>query len=56
MKKKLTIVLEVLENNTSQNWTFENITSMEQLALWVIVKEMAQKNIWQMLNRKEQVE
>ena len=43
--KKFTLNIEIKENNTPQNWKFQNIASLEQLALWMIVKNLAEKNI-----------
>ncbi len=52
MKKTFTIEVEMLPNNTSQNWTFSaGISPIEQLALWMIIKNLAEKNINKMLNQ-----
>ena len=52
--KTFEIKVQVLENNTPQNWTFSaDISGIEQLALCMIVKELADKNINQLLNKTD---
>ena len=53
--KKFVLNLEIQEKNTPQTWIFENITRIEQLAVWMIVKECAEKQIHGMLNGSEQI-
>jgi hypothetical protein len=51
MKKELTVKIEVLPNNTPQNWAFsKDVSGIEQLALWVILRELADKNIKKLLS------
>lgn len=50
MKKTLEVKIEVQDTNTPQNWAFsKDVTGIEQLALWVILKELADKNIKKLL-------
>lgn len=49
-KKEFILKIEIQANNTPQHWEFaKDITGIEQLALWVIVKELAEKNIKKLL-------
>lgn len=46
MTKTFKIEIKILENNTPQTWEFSaGISGIEQLALWVILKELAEKQI-----------
>lgn len=51
MEKTLTIKAEIQGSNTPQSWTFsKDVSGVEQLAFWVIIKEMAEKNIKKLLS------
>lgn len=50
--KIFTLVVEIKDTNTPQSWTFDNITGIEQLAVWQIIKHIAEKNINNMLDPK----
>lgn len=50
MEKTLIIKIEIQDANTPQTWTFsKDVSGIEQLALWVIVREIAEKNINKMI-------
>ena len=40
---QLSVTIEA--QHTPQKWEFKNVTPIEQLAIWMIVKELAEKNI-----------
>ena len=51
-KKTLKIEIEIQQQNTPQKWEFDkSVSGIEQLALWVIIKELAEKNINKLLNK-----
>lgn len=44
--KTLDISVKIEANKTPQTWTFSpSVSGIEQLALWVLVRELAEKNI-----------
>jgi hypothetical protein len=46
MEKTMEIKIEIQDKNTPQAWKFgKDITGVEQLALWMIVKTMAERQI-----------
>jgi hypothetical protein len=48
--KTLDISVKIEANNTPQTWTFSaGVSGVEQLALWVIIRELADKNIKKMI-------
>ena len=49
MSKKFVLEVEIQETNTPQNWTFDNINPIEQVAVWMMVKVLAEKKIAEML-------
>ena len=52
MEKTFILTVKIEENNTPQNWEFENVNQIEQLALWLIVKNLAEVQINKMLGNK----
>lgn len=53
MTKTFTLQIEIQDRNTPQKWEFsKDVTGIEQLALWVIVKSLADKQIELLLTTK----
>jgi len=48
--KKFRLDVEIQPSNTPQHWSFDNINPIEQLAIWLIVKNLAERNIKKALN------
>lgn len=44
-EKKFQLTLVIEQQNIPQKWEFKNVSSIEQLAVWMIIKELAEKNI-----------
>lgn len=54
MIKKFTLTVEIQDKNTPQKWEFlKDVSGIEQLAIWMIVKNLADKQIELMLNAKQ---
>ena len=48
--KSFVLKIEILETNMPQNWTFKNVSGVEQLAIWTIVKTLAERQLALMID------
>lgn len=50
-EKNFNFNLELQANNTPMNWTFKNTSQIEELAIWTMLKSIAEKQITKLLNK-----
>jgi len=52
--KELSLEIKVATNETDTSFTFsDNVSTLESIAFWVMVKDLAEKQIWKTLNHNQ---
>ena len=51
-KKTFKLEIELQTANTPHKWNFENCSGLEMLAVWTIIKALAETQINELLNLK----